>query len=145
MRKRVVPFFLLLALLCSAHVAGAGVLKAYFPGFAVTGAQNRDEMRTGIQTLLVSRLGSEAIFAVDTPADADIIVTGSYVAFGGVFSIDAVARNGAGVFLGRAFVQGEGKDEFIPAVGKLARELASEVRKAYAPPPAGQSAASAPH
>jgi len=145
MRKRVVPFFLLLALLCSAHVAGAEVLKAYFPRFAVTGAQNVDEMRGGIQTLLVSHLTSEAIFAVDTPADADIVVSGDYLAFGGVFSIDAVARNRAGVFLARAFVQGEGKDDFIPAVGKLAKELASEVRKAYALPLAGQPAASALH
>ncbi len=143
MRNRAVPFFLLIALLCFAHSAGAGVLKAYFPGFAVTGAQNRDEMRTGLRTLLVSRLGGDAIFAVDTPADADIIVTGSYVAFGTIFSIDAVVRNSTGVFLARAFVQGEGKDELIPAVGKLAKELASDVRKAYALPPAGQPAASA--
>jgi hypothetical protein len=135
MRNRVVPCFLLLALFCFAHAAGAGVLKAYFPGFAVTGAQDRDEMRTGLRTLLVSHLTSSGVFAVDAPAEADIVVTGDYVEFGKVFSIDAVAKNSAGVFLARAFVQGEGKDELVPAVGRLASDLASELRKANAPAP----------
>ncbi|HEY6871909.1 MAG TPA: hypothetical protein VI298_04175 [Geobacteraceae bacterium] len=143
MRNRAVPFLLLLALLCFAPSAGAGVLKAYFPGVAVTGAQNRDEMRTGLRTLLVSHLTSGGVFAVDTPADADIIVTGDYVEFGKIFSIDAVAKGKDGTFLARAFVQGEGKDELVPAVGKLAKDLVGDVRKGSAPL-AGQPASAAP-
>jgi hypothetical protein len=142
MKKLAVPFILLLAFLCLPPVAGAGMIKAYFTGFAVTGAQNGDEMRTGLKTLLASQLEGALILAVDTPAEADIIVSGSYVAFGAVFSMDAVAKNSAGAFLGRAFVQGEGKGEFVPAVGKLAQDLAGQVRKAYAVAPAGQAAAS---
>lgn len=135
MKKLAVPFILLLALLFLVPAAGAGMIKAYFTGFAVTGTRNGDEMRTGLRTLLTSQLEGALILAVDTPAEADIIVSGSYVAFGAIFSMDAVAKNSAGAFLGRAFVQGEGKDELIPAVGRLAQDLAGQVRKAHVPQP----------
>jgi hypothetical protein len=138
MKKLTVPFMLLLAVLTFSTVAGAGMIKAYFNGFAVTGATNGNEMRTGLQTLLASELMGALILAVDTPAEADIYVSGSYVAFGAIFSMDAVARNSAGAFLARAFVQGAGKDELVPAVGKLAQGLADQVRKAHAFPSAGQ-------
>lgn len=130
MGKRTVRFILLLAFLALPHIAGAGMIKAYFKDFAVTGPQNGDEMRRGLKTLLSSRLGSALILAVDTPAEADILVSGDYVEFGTIFSVDAVARSREGTLLARAFVQGDGKEELVPAVGKLASELAGEVRKA---------------
>ncbi len=144
MGKRTVRFILLLALLALPHAAGAAMIKAYFKDFAVTGASNGDEMRKGLRTLLASRLGSALILAVDTPAEADILVSGDYVEFGTIFSVDAVARSSAGTFLARAFVQGDGKGELIPAVGKLAQDLADQVGKAYASLPGRQAAASAP-
>jgi hypothetical protein len=134
MRKFAVPSFALLALLCSPHFTRAGMIKAYFSHFAVTGAKDREETQKGVENLLISRLAGDAIFAVETPAEADITLTGDYVEFGKVFGIDAVATSREGIFLARAFVQGEGKDELIPAVAQLARDLAGEVRKA-APPP----------
>jgi hypothetical protein len=142
MGKRTVQIMLLFALFVFPHVAGAGMIKAYFSDFAVTGVRNGGEMRRGLKALLASRLEGALILGVDTPGDADILVSGSYVEFGGIFSMDAVAKNSAGVFLGRAFVQGEGKGELIPSLEKLAQDLADQVHKAYPSPPASQAAAS---
>ena len=52
----------------------------------------QDELKTVLQTLLMSRLAGEAITAVESPAGAEIMVSGSYVAFGKIFSLDAVAK-----------------------------------------------------
>ncbi|MBC8018919.1 MAG: VCBS repeat-containing protein, partial [Verrucomicrobia bacterium] len=64
-------------------------------------------------------------------AEADAIVTGTYVTIGKVFSVDALAKTAAGKTLTRAFVQGEGQDELIPAMGKLADKLSVELGKIY--------------
>jgi hypothetical protein len=53
------------------------------------------------------------------------------VTIGKVFSVDALARTVAGKSLTRAFVQGEGQDELIPAIGKLADKLSAELGKVY--------------
>src|SRR6266567_1479476 len=82
---------------------------------------------------MMSRLTGDTIIAVDSPAGVDITVTGSYVVFGKVFSIDAVAKNSSGNVVARAFAQGDSQDELIPAVGKLAKSLAEEVAKTYVP------------
>jgi hypothetical protein len=105
------------------------------------GVQNRDEMKSTLQMLLSSRLSSDTILAVSSAAEADAVVTGTYVTIGKVFSIDAVAKTAAGKTLARSFVQGEGQDELIPAVGKLADKLAVELGKVYA---AGPSTTTAP-
>lgn len=142
MGKRIVHCLLFMALFALPCAADANMIKAYFNDFAVTGVRNENEMRSGLKALLASRLGGALILGVDTPAEADIIISGSYVEFGGIFSMDAVAKNGAGLVLTRAFVQGQGKGELIPAIEKMARELVGEVRKAYLPPSAPQAAAS---
>jgi hypothetical protein len=121
------------------------MITAYLARFAVTGAQDKEETRKGVETLLISRLAGDAIFEVDTPAEADITLTGSYVEYGKVFGIDAVATNKAGTFLARAFVQGEGKEELIPAVAKLAKDLAGDVRRAYASASPGSSESASSH
>ncbi|HTG82860.1 MAG TPA: hypothetical protein VL949_13000 [Geobacteraceae bacterium] len=144
MGKHAVRFLLLLAVLSFPHVAKASMIKAYFSDFAVTGPQRGEEMQRGLKALLASRLGDALILSVDTPAEADILVSGSYVEFGAVFSMDAVAKNSTGAFLARAFVQGEGKGELIPSLEMLARDLADQVRKAYPPPSAPQAASSSP-
>jgi hypothetical protein len=106
------------------------------------GVQNRDEMKVTLQMLLSSRLNSEKIMAVGSAAEADAIVTGTYVTIGKVFSVDALAKTAAGKTITRAFVQGESQDELIPAVGKLADKLSVELVKIYAaglPPAAAVS------
>ena len=144
MSKIVVRITLMIAIfLCTVTSWGAQI-RAYVPPFAVTGAQNRDELKGVLQTLLSSRLSGEGMIAVDSPVGADITVSGSYVSFGKVFSMDAVAKNSAGSVLSRAFIQGDSQDELIPAVGKLAKILTDDLSKITIPvasrqPPAVQA------
>jgi hypothetical protein len=130
---------LIMILLCAAASWGAPI-KAYVTPFAVTGAQNRDELKTVLQTLLMSRLAGDTITAVENPAGAEIVVSGSYVAFGKVFSLDAVAKSSSGTVLSRAFIQGDNQDELIPAVGKLATMLSGDLARIALP----QASAPAP-
>jgi predicted RecA/RadA family phage recombinase len=96
-------------------------------GFAVTGAENKDELRQALQSMLLSRLNGAAIRAVDLQDDAEVLVSGSYVVFGTVFSIDAVAKTAAGEMIDRAFVQGDSERELVAAVGKLAQQLTTAI------------------
>lgn len=109
--------------------AFAAQTRVYVTEINAVGAQNRDELKTTLQTLLASRLNSDQIMAVASASEADIIVSGTYVAIGKVFSIDALAKSSRGTSLARAFVQGDNQDELIPAIGKLADKLNSELAK----------------
>lgn len=117
----------------------AGQLKAYVAPFAVTGAAAGNDLKATLQNLLMSRLSSGSIIAVDSAETADIAIKGSYVAFGKVFSIDTVATSRDGKVLVRAFEQGESQEEVLPAVGRLAKTLAGSIEKSYL-----QTAAPAP-
>lgn len=131
--KKHLLFAVLLLVVAGLATAWGAPIKAYVAEFAVTGVQNRDELKTTLQTLFMSRLASDRIVPVDKPAGAEVMVSGSYVVFGKVFSIDVAARNSAGSVLARAFVQGESQDELIPAMGKLAQALADGIVKVAAP------------
>lgn len=104
-------------------------MRVFVAEMNAAGVQNRDEMKVTLQTLLASRLNSDGIASVGSAAEADIVVSGTYVTIGKNFSIDAVAKSTAGKTVARAFVQGETEDELIPAVGKLAEKLSAELMK----------------
>lgn len=128
---------IVLCLLMVVPAAGcfAAQIRVFVAPFAVTGVAERDELKTTLQNLLQSRLSTGDILAVDTAERADIEVKGSYVAFGKVFSIDAVARDKDGSTLVRAFEQGESREEVLTAVGKLAKTLQSGIGKNFVPKP----------
>lgn len=131
----------LLLLLCSLS-AHAAQVRVFVADMNAVGVQNRDEMKVTLQTLLASRITGEKFIAVGSAAEADAVVSGTYVVIGKVYSIDALAKSAAtGRTLARAFVQGEGQEDLIPAVGKLADKLAAELDKVVA---AGQLAATVP-
>lgn len=130
MRKLVVIFTALLAPLL-AIPAFASPLKVFVADMNAVGAANRDEMKTTLQTLLASRLNSDQIMSVASAAEADVIVSGTYVAIGKVFSVDALAKTSAGKSVARSFVQGESQDELIPSIGKLAEKLTAEISRYY--------------
>lgn len=109
----------------------AGQIKAYVAPFAVTGAANRDDLKGTLQNLLMSRLSGDTVITVENAASADVSITGSYVAFGQVFSIDTVAKSSDGRVLVRAFEQGERQEEVLSAVAKLAKSLLSGIDKNY--------------
>ena len=128
MRKLIVLLAALVILL-AALPAFAGQLRVFVAELNAIGVQNRDEMKATLQTLLASRLTSDRIVTVGSAAEADVVVTGTYVTIGKVFSVDALAKTNKGTTITRAFVQGESQDELIPAVGKLAEKLSAELTR----------------
>ena len=129
-----------LLVLATAVPSFAAQVRVYVAEVNAVGAPNRDEMKLTVQTLLASRLNNDQVIAVGSAAEADVLVTGTYVAIGKVFSVDALARTAAGKTLTRSFVQGEGQDELMPAIAKLAEKLATELTRLYAGKPAGPNA-----
>jgi hypothetical protein len=144
--KRVIVLLSALVAILAAIPAFAASVRVYVGEVNAVGVPNRDEMKLTVQTLLASRLNGDRIMAVGSASEADVLVTGTYVTIGKVFSVDALARTAAGKTLARAFVQGEGQDELIPAIGKLADKLSAELVKFYAggTPAASSSAALVP-
>lgn len=105
--------------------AFAAPLRLYVAEISTAGVESSDGMKVTLQTLLASRLNGNNIVAVGSAAEADVLVSGSYVTIGKIFSLDVIAKTSAGKALTRAFVQGKGQDELIPAVGKLADKLSA--------------------
>jgi hypothetical protein len=141
MKKISVLFTILLATLSVLPAFAAAPLRVFVADMNVVGVQNRDELKATLQTLLASRLNSDSITAVSSPGEADAILTGTYVVIGKIFSVDAMAKSVAGKTLTRSYVQGENQDDLIPALGKLADKLATDLTKLHA---AGQIAITAP-
>jgi len=128
MNRSIRIFILLVPLLLTVQPCHAKV-KAYVNRFSVSVTESRDELKQSLQTLLMSRLNSDEIQAVEKQADADIQVEGSYIVFGSVFSLDALLKTSAGVFIDRVFIQGDSQDELIPAVSEMARALQRALAK----------------
>ncbi len=131
MRKMIILFVALCSSLLALPVFAAQV-RVYVTDMNAIGVQNRDEMKTTLQTLLASRLNGDSILTVGNITEADAVVSGTYIVIGSAYSFDAMAKTTGGTTLGRAFIQGEASEELIQAVGKLAEKLSAEVRKAYA-------------
>jgi hypothetical protein len=131
MKRLQMMLAVLMLVLCAVSVQAAQ-LRVFVADMNAIGVPNRDEMKATLQMLLSSRLSGEQVMAVGSAAEADVIVTGTYVTIGKVFSIDALAKTAAGKSVARSFVQGESQDELIPAVGKLAEKLSADLVKMYA-------------
>jgi len=142
MNRSIRIFILLVPLLLTVQPCHAKV-KAYVNRFSVSVTENRDELKQSLQTLLMSRLNSDEVQAVEKQADADIQVEGSYIVFGSVFSLDALLKTSAGVFIDRVFIQGDSQDELIPAVSEMARALQRALAK-WDPSLAGKATAEKP-
>lgn len=132
MNKFASRIIILCILVLCAHSSLGAQLKVFVSGFAVTGDQSKDELKAALPQLLMSRLNGDLITVVDSPSGADVSVAGSYVMFGKIFSLDALAKNSAGDVVARAYVQGDSQDELIPAVGKLAKALSDGLVKSFA-------------
>lgn len=115
----------------SATVWGAPV-TVHVAEFRIDGANKPGEMKSTIQTLLLSRLNVNNITTQAKPDGANIYVSGSYLVSGSVFSLDAAAANSTGVVIARAFAQGNKSDDLIPAINTLANSLSSGITKAVA-------------
>ena len=127
MKRLSLLWAVVIVVLMNASTLFAAQIRVYVSEFAVTGAVNKDKLKTTLQTLLASHLNSDSVLSVDSPVGADVQVKGSYIAFGKVFSLDAVAKDANGRVIARSFQQGESQDELIPAAGKLGQALAAEI------------------
>ncbi|MDD2897231.1 MAG: VCBS repeat-containing protein [Desulfuromonadaceae bacterium] len=129
MKPLIVLFALLLVPITAVPTIAAQV-RVFMGEINITGAHNRDELKTTMQTLLASRLSGDRVTVVGNVAGADAVISATYISIGKMFSIDAVATPTAvGNTVIRAFVQGDTQDELIPAVGKLAEKLTTELVK----------------
>lgn len=133
MKKSLVVTLVLLGTLLVAAAASAATIRAYIADFTVTPADSGN-LKSTLQRLLATRLAGDGIVTVDTPAEADVIVSGSYTMLGKMFSLDAIAKSADGKQLATAFEQGESMDVLIPAVGKISGKLKGDIVKQYQPP-----------
>ncbi|WP_277057277.1 VCBS repeat-containing protein [Trichlorobacter lovleyi] len=128
--KRLIIAILVLLVAVSAFAAP---LRVYVGEFNAVGVQSKDDTKVVLQSLLASRLSGDKLLAVSSAAESDLVVTGTYIAIGKQYNIDAVAKTTAGQTVARTFVQGEGgQDALFTATGKLAEKLSADLLKQQA-------------
>jgi len=130
MKRHPVAALILACTFLIPSLAAAAQIRAYVAEFAVSQPESAG-LKTTLQTLLSSRMASEAIAPVSAASEADIIITGSFTQLGKIFSLDAAARLSSGRTLATVFEQGEGQDDLIPALGRISAKLKSEVTQRY--------------
>jgi hypothetical protein len=120
----------MLMLLVSVSAFAATPLRVYVGDINAVGVSAKDDTRVVLQSLIASRLASDKILPVSSAVEAEVLVSGTYIAIGKHFNIDAVAKTAAGQTVTRTFVQGEGGQEALFAVsGQLAEKLSVDLLK----------------
>lgn len=130
MKKTLALTLILLSSLFFPLLASAENIRAYITDFTVSGGDSAD-LKTTLKRLMSSRLSGDGLITVETPAEADVVISGSYTMLGKMFSLDATAKNAQGKQLAAAYEQGESIDALIPAVGKISSKLKGEIVKQY--------------
>ncbi len=127
---------LLILLSASLFLIMAGVkpvqakpIRIHVAQFNVTGAANSQELKQTLQEILSSRLTTDQMLLVEKPDQADRVVIGSYAQFGKMFSLDVRIKNSGDDSLVKVFEQGEGQEDVIPAIGRLAKKIDAELAK----------------
>lgn len=127
--KRLILTLLLLTALVMPAVA-AGPLRVYVEPFSAVGTQAAGDTKAVLQSLMTARLGGDKLLVVSTPAEAEVVVGGTYVSIGKQYNLDAYAKTAAGQTIARDFVQGEGGQEALfGAAGALAGKLSADLLK----------------
>ena len=129
MRLKLIMFGMILSILVSAASSYAEPLKLYVSEFLATGGAGSKEMAGPLQGLLASRLNPDLMQLVKTQGAAELVVTGSYVVFGKMFSLDAQIYGISSEKQQKVFEQGSGQDDVIPALGRLAQKINRELEK----------------
>uniref|UniRef100_C6DZQ9 VCBS repeat-containing protein n=1 Tax=Geobacter sp. (strain M21) TaxID=443144 RepID=C6DZQ9_GEOSM len=141
MKRTLALTLILLSSLFIPLLASAENIRAYISDFTVSGGDSAD-LKTTLKRLMASRLSGDGLITVETPAEADVLISGSYTMLGKMFSLDAAAKSAQGKQLAAAYEQGESIDALIPAVGKISSKLKGEIVKQY--PQGAAPAASSP-
>ncbi|ACH37583.1 hypothetical protein Gbem_0554 [Citrifermentans bemidjiense Bem] len=130
MKRTLALTLILLSSLFFPLLASAENIRAYVSDFTVSGGDSAD-LKTTLKRLMSSRLSGDGLVTVETAAEADVVISGSYTMLGKMFSLDATAKNAQGKQLAAAYEQGESIDALIPAVGKISSKLKGEIVKQY--------------
>jgi len=121
-----VSAFLLIAI---PNASPAAPLKTYVTEFGVSGSPNRDELKGTLQGLLASRLNPDQVQLVESQDKAELLVAGSYSLFGKSFSLDVMLKSMGSGLIRKVFEQGDGQDDLLPAIGRLAQKIDRELAK----------------
>lgn len=135
--KSILTVLTALLVLCALPLTSpAEPLKTCVLEFSIPGNSGND-LKGTLQGLLASRLNPERVQLVEKKEQADLVIAGSYAMFGKMFSVDVLLRNTASGAIAKLFEQGEGQDDLIPALGRLAKKIDRELAR-------NQAAAAAP-
>lgn len=121
---------LIVFILVAVPAVAAEPLRVYVGEFNAVGVTAKDDTKAALQALLASRLNSDKLLTVSSPAEAELVVGGTYLAIGKQYNLDAFARTAGGQTISRSYVQGEGGQEALfGAVGTLADKLSADLLK----------------
>lgn len=131
--KKICTLFvaMLFVSLFTLSASAAEQIRVFISDMNAVGVENKEDLKLTLQTLLASRISSDKIASVGSANEADILVSGTYIVMGKVYSMDAVARTTSGKTVTRTYIQGDAKEELIPTVGKLADKLSADIEKSY--------------
>ena len=128
--KLIIPVMITLILFfTTSGVVHAAPVKTYVEQFTVIGAPNNENLKQTLQGILTSRLSPDLVQLVEKPEQAELLAIGNFAQFGKTFSLDVLIKNKSKGSLVKVFEQGEGQEDVIPALGRLARKIDSELAK----------------
>lgn len=107
----------------------AAMPRGYVSEFRVSGIPNKDELKVTLQGMLSSRLDQRQLQLVGSAEKADLLLSGSYALIGKMFSLDMQIQDASTGLITKVYEQGEGEDDLIPAVGRLAGKIDQEVAR----------------
>lgn len=124
----------------------AATISGYVTEFRVSGVPNKDELKVTLPGILASRLDQRQLQLVGSAEKAELLLSGSYALIGRTFSLDMQLQDSATGLVTRVYEQGEGQDDLIPSLGRLAGKVDQEVAKKLGTPavPLLQSTTAAP-
>ncbi len=104
-------------------------LRTFVSDFKVVGAPNGNELGSILPSLLAAKLKAELFTPVAKKEQAEVEISGSYVVFGKIFTLDATVKSFDDQLFIKLLEQGD-KDDTVPAaLDRLAEKIAAAVAK----------------
>jgi len=130
--KNVITYFLSLCLTLSIITpASAAALRVHVAEFSVVAGEHAVKLKEALPNLLASRLAASGLTVTDNASEATAIVSGAYFQIGSSFSIDVQVKDGDGKVRVREFEQGQGDNDLLPSVTRLAAKLSGQIASEY--------------
>lgn len=105
-------------------------LKTFVNDFKVVGAPNENELGSILPSILAAKLSPELFTPVGKKELAEVEISGSYVVFGKIFTLDATVKSYDDQLFVKAFEQAEKEDDVPAALDRLAAKIGAAVTKA---------------